>query len=223
MHRWFWDLRTTAPTATSYSYPIAAVPHRTPLVPQGPLVVPGTYTVRLTTDGKSVTQPLLVKMDPRVHMSQSELEALHAAQVTMATSLDELAKADLQAHSVMEQATAVQDPALAKQLATSSATLKTILDGTGPNATNRLPGIDDVTAEATLLYGELEQADANPTSALLAAAAHVQMEGKEVLPGWEQFKQSQLPEINQQIKKAHHPAINLDRKPTDMPQEGDED
>ena len=223
MHRWVWDLRATAPTATSYSYPIAAVPHRTPLVPQGPLVVPGTYTVRLTVDGKSETAPLLVRMDPRVHMSQSELEALHTAQTTMASSLDELAKADLQAHSVMEQVSAVQDPALAKQLATSSAALKTILDGTGPNATKRLPGIDEVTAEATLLYGELEQADANPTAALLAAASHVQKEGTEVLPGWEQFKQTQLPQMNQQIRNAHHPEINPDRKPTDMPQAGDED
>ena len=67
---------------------------------------------------KARPQPLLVKMDPRVHMSQSELEALHTAQTTMASSLDELAKADLQAHSVMEQVAAVQDPALAKQLAT---------------------------------------------------------------------------------------------------------
>ncbi|MGB7198258.1 MAG: glycoside hydrolase, partial [Acidobacteriaceae bacterium] len=217
MHRWVWDLRSTAPTATNYSYPIAAVPHRTPLVPQGPLVVPGTYSVRLTVDGKGETQPLRVKMDPRVHISQAELEALHTAQATMAASLDELAKADLQAHSVKEQVAAVQDPALAKQLATSKAALKTILDGTGPNVApgaHHLPGIDEVTAEATLLYGELEQADANPTTALLAAAAHVQKEGTEVLPGWEQFEKTQLPAMNQQIRNAHHPAINPDRKPT---------
>ena len=226
MHRWVWDLRSTAPTATNYSYPIAAVPHRTPLEPQGPLVVPGTYTVRLTVDGKSETQQLRVKMDSRVHMSQAELEALNAAQVTMAAALDELAKADLQAHSVMEQVAAVQDPALSKQFATSNAALKTILEGTGPNAargTHRLPGIDEVTAEATLLYGELEQADANPTAALLAAAAHVQKEATEVLPEWEQFKRSQLPEMNQQMRNARHPAINPDRKPTNMPQAGDED
>ncbi|HTU49107.1 MAG TPA: hypothetical protein VMF56_00855 [Acidobacteriaceae bacterium] len=223
MHRWVWDLRSTAPAATNYSYPISAVPHRTPLVPQGPLVVPGTYTVRLTVDGKTETQTVLVKMDPRVHMSQVELEALHTAQVTMAASLDALAKADLQAHSVMEQVTAIKDPALAKQLATSSAALKTIIDGTGPNATKRLPGVDEVTAEATLLYGELEQADANPTAALSTASAHVQKEGMEILPGWENFKRTQLPEMNRQIRNAHHPAINPDRKPTDMPQQGDED
>jgi hypothetical protein len=28
-------------------------------------VLPGTYTVKLTVGGKSYTQPLIVKMDPR--------------------------------------------------------------------------------------------------------------------------------------------------------------
>jgi len=223
MHRWVWDLRSTAPTTTNYSYPIAAVPHRTPLVPQGPLVVPGTYTVRLTVDGKRETQPLRIKMDPRVHMSQEELEALHAAQATMADSLSALAKADLQAHSVMEQVTAVQDPALSKRLAASIAGLQIIMEGTETEDAMASPGIDALTADATLLYGELQQADANPTAALLAAAARVKGEAREVLPRWEQFKQTQVPQMNRQIRNAHHPAINPERKPTNMPQAGDED
>jgi photosystem II stability/assembly factor-like uncharacterized protein len=225
MHRWVWDLRATAPTAAHYDYPIAAVPHRTPLAPQGPLVVPGTYTVRLTVDGKSETAPLTIKMDPRVHMSQAELEALHTAQTTMAASLDAVAKADLEAHSVMEQMDAVHDKT---QLAPFTAALKTLLDGdkadgTKPNVAKPLPGMDEVTAESTQLYGELQQADANPTAALLAAAAHVQQEGKEVLPGWDNFKQAQLPEMNRQLQRQHHPAIQLNQRPTNMPQEGDED
>ena len=228
MHRWIWDLRATAPTVAHYDYPIAAVPHRTPLAPQGPLVVPGTYTVKLTVDGKSETAPLTVKMDPRVHMSQAELEALHAAQTTMAASLDAVAKAELEAHSVVEQLDAVEDKALATQLAPFAAIVNTILDGdnadgTKPDATKHLPGIDEVTAESTQLYGELEQADATPTAALLAAAAHVQQEAKEVLPGWEDFKQKQLPEMNEQLQRQHHPAIQPNLRPANMPQAGDED
>jgi hypothetical protein len=225
MHRWVWDLRATAPTAAHYDYPIAAVPHRTPLVPQGPLVVPGTYTVRLTVDGKSETAPLTVKMDPRVHLSQVELETLHTAQATMAASLDTVAKADLEAHSVMEQIDAVRDKT---QLAPFVAALKAILDGnkadgTKADAAKPLPGIDEVNAESTQLYGELEQVDATPTAALLAAAAHVQQEGKEVLPGWENFKQKQLPEMNGQLQRQHHPAIRPNQQPGNMPQAGDED
>ncbi len=164
-------------------------------------------------------------MDPRVHMSQAELEALHTAQTTMAASLDAIAKADLEAHSVMEQIDAVQDKT---QLASFTAALKTLLDGdkadgTKSNASKSLPGIDEVTAESTQLYSEFEQADANPTAALLAAAAHVQHEGEEVLPGWENFKQTQIPEMNQQLQRQHHPAIRLNQRPANMPQEGDED
>jgi photosystem II stability/assembly factor-like uncharacterized protein len=43
-----------------------AVPHRTYSGVSSPWVAPGIYTVRLTVDGKSVTQPITVKMDPRV-------------------------------------------------------------------------------------------------------------------------------------------------------------
>ena len=32
----------------------------------GPTVLPGQYSVKLTVDGKSYTEPLTVRMDPRV-------------------------------------------------------------------------------------------------------------------------------------------------------------
>ncbi len=223
MHRWVWDLRATPPAATHSEYPIAAVPHRTPLEPQGPLVLPGTYTVRLTVDGLSESQSLVVKMDPRVHASTADLEALHTAQVAMAASLDALAKADLAAHSVKEQLAAPPNADLVAQLAPFSAALKTLLEGTGPGAAKRLPGIDEVTAEATGLYAQLQQADAAPTAALLAAAAHVEREGREVLPGWEEFSQKQLPALNLKLRDAHHFPIDVNRQPQNMPESGDED
>jgi photosystem II stability/assembly factor-like uncharacterized protein len=41
----------------------------------GPLALPGDYTVRLTVEGQSVTQPLRVELDPRVNASAADLEA----------------------------------------------------------------------------------------------------------------------------------------------------
>jgi hypothetical protein len=41
---------------------------------RGPLVVPGKYQVRLTTEGKSQTVPLAVKLDPRVKVDQADLQ-----------------------------------------------------------------------------------------------------------------------------------------------------
>jgi hypothetical protein len=71
-HRFSWDLRYD---------PLAgggggrgggaggAVPHRTFPGANAPWVAPGTYSVRLTVDGNSATQPIVVKIDPRVRVT----------------------------------------------------------------------------------------------------------------------------------------------------------
>jgi len=46
-----------------------AVPHRTYPGVNSPWVAPGAYTVRLTVNGKSQSQPITVKMDPRVKIT----------------------------------------------------------------------------------------------------------------------------------------------------------
>ncbi len=66
MHRFTWDLHYPAPAGAAQSYPISAIYRNTPTEPAGPWVMPGTYAVRLTVDGKTYTQPLTVRMDPRV-------------------------------------------------------------------------------------------------------------------------------------------------------------
>lgn len=60
MHRWVWDLRPT-PQAPSGG-PGGGGGFRR----GASTVLPGNYTVRLTTGGKSYTQQLVIKMDPRV-------------------------------------------------------------------------------------------------------------------------------------------------------------
>jgi hypothetical protein len=44
---------------------MSAIPHETPAGPEGPLVVPGKYVVKLTVAGQTYTQPLTVGPDPR--------------------------------------------------------------------------------------------------------------------------------------------------------------
>ena len=80
-----------------------------------------------------------------------------------------------------------------------------------------------MTNEATALYAELGAADAAPTTALAAASEHVEGEGREVLPVWEQFQQQELPQLDKLLRSAHKPGINLDRRPDNMPEAGDED
>ena len=66
LHRFVWDLHYAPPSGAPRSYPIAATPHDTASEPKGPWVVPGIYTARLTISGKSYTEPLVVRMDPRI-------------------------------------------------------------------------------------------------------------------------------------------------------------
>jgi hypothetical protein len=225
MHRWVWDLHETTPTATHYEYPISAVPHRTPLEPQGPVVLPGTYTVRLTVDGKSESASLTVKMDPRVTTSPEDLKTLYDAQEAMASSLNVLTKAYLAAHSVEEQIGSPQNAAIAAQLAPFKQKLESILEGSEHDkaATKHVPGLNDVTSEASELYGGLQGSDGAPTAAILQSSDHVEHEGTEVLPLWEEFKQTEIPALNKVLQDAHQPAVNLSRAPTNIPYEGDED
>ena len=73
-NRFLWDLRYAPPDALRHQYAISAMYQGTPGDPLGALVVPGTYEVRLTVAGKVYRQPLEVALDPRVKVSQRELE-----------------------------------------------------------------------------------------------------------------------------------------------------
>ncbi|HXE30770.1 MAG TPA: hypothetical protein VN515_03095 [Terriglobales bacterium] len=75
-----WDLRWEEPKTFSHNYNnvFAAIDHDTPGYPQGPMAVPGTYTVRLTVDGKASTQPLVVKNDPRIAATPPDAAALRS-------------------------------------------------------------------------------------------------------------------------------------------------
>ena len=103
MHRWVCDLHYPAPVSTRHDYPIAAIPHDTPRFPLGPTVLPGTYSVRLTVDGKSSTAPLTIKMDPRVKTSVAGLQKKFQAETRMASIMTDSAQAVLQGGSIRAQ------------------------------------------------------------------------------------------------------------------------
>ncbi len=74
MQRFVWDLHYPPPAGARRSYPIAAVYRKTPSEPLGPWVHPGRYTVRLTVDGRTYSQHLTVRLDPRVEISDQHLQ-----------------------------------------------------------------------------------------------------------------------------------------------------
>ena len=92
-HRFIWDLHYPPPATTSYSYPISAIVGDTPPDPMGPSVVPGTYTLRLTANGKSYTRALVIRIDPRVHMTAAELQLQYSTGVRMWETVNEASAA----------------------------------------------------------------------------------------------------------------------------------
>jgi hypothetical protein len=73
-HRFVWDLRYARPPALGYDYSIAAVFEKGgAILPQGPLVLPGIYTVKLSAGGKTWNQSLKVVLDPRVQPKQAKV------------------------------------------------------------------------------------------------------------------------------------------------------
>ncbi len=74
MHRFVWDLHYTPPTSQRHDYPISAILHNTPREPRGVIALPGQYKVKLSVDGENFTEPLTVKMDPRVKTPIADLK-----------------------------------------------------------------------------------------------------------------------------------------------------
>jgi hypothetical protein len=88
-NRFVWNLRYTPPLALRHSVPISAIFEDTPETPEGALVAPGTYEVRLTVSGKPYREPLEVAKYPRVETSQEGFErqvALARKETSLATS-----------------------------------------------------------------------------------------------------------------------------------------
>jgi photosystem II stability/assembly factor-like uncharacterized protein len=69
----------------------------------GPEAVPGSYTVRLTADGKSSTLPFSVHRDPRVTVSQADLEAQLAFALEVRDAITRLTRTVVHLREVRQQ------------------------------------------------------------------------------------------------------------------------
>ena len=89
-HRFVWNLRYTSPRGAQRQLPIAAVHKNTPSGPYAPFVAPGVYTIRLTADGVLSEQPITIKLDPRVTISESDLKLQTELSLACFTSYNDL-------------------------------------------------------------------------------------------------------------------------------------
>ena len=81
MHRFTWDVHYQSLDGSTRlggpTLPIAAIGQNTIQQPTTPWANPGTHTVRLTVNGKSYTQPIVVKADPRVKTPATAMQQIY--------------------------------------------------------------------------------------------------------------------------------------------------
>jgi photosystem II stability/assembly factor-like uncharacterized protein len=105
MNRFVWDLRYDPPDALNFSYyggmldyieytlSDHALPADTPREQTlGPIAVPGQYQLTFIGNGSVMKQPLTITLDPRVHVSQADLEAQLVASKRIVSGLAASAK-----------------------------------------------------------------------------------------------------------------------------------
>ena len=216
MHRWVWDLRYPSPISTLHEYPISAVPHQTPRYPLGPLALPGTYTVRLTADGKTQTTRLIVKMDPRVKTTPAGVRAQFELARQLAAAVTTSSQAVSQARSVQEQLTELsrnKNSAIAESAKNLNLRVTGMLDGSGADSEQTLKSVNQ---NAIDLYKDVEKSDAAPTMAQTNASTVVAPRLSRLLAQWQDLKQKQLPTLDRQLRPAGIPEIRIDLPPKEQ-------
>ncbi|HEU5453772.1 MAG TPA: glycoside hydrolase, partial [Terriglobales bacterium] len=208
MHRWIWDLHFAPLASLESGYPISAIPHDTPREPLGVRALPGRYTVRLTLDGRSFTQPLTVDMDPRVTASAADLNRQFALENRLADALrQDLAALD-QVRSVRQQL-AKNSGALSEQAKPFVDALAAFEGGRGGRRGASGSGFSPLNANLTAVYSVVDSADAAPTTQAEQAADTFLRDLQQELIAWQQWQTQQLPSLNNLLRQSNLPPITV--------------
>jgi photosystem II stability/assembly factor-like uncharacterized protein len=181
--------------------------------PAGPLLLPGTYQVRLTVAGKSYTTPIEIKMDPRVKISPEDLRKQYDLLTKLRDTEDEMNQAILgirdlnnqlqtlekrlalvkESKSVTDQCTELRKKARAieEELIQVNATAQED-EANYPTKLNSKLGY---------LSGVTDSADTTPTRAELEVFAELDKQLQAELNKWRDVLSKDLPALNDAMRK----------------------
>jgi len=183
--------------------------------PSGPKTVPATYHIRLTVDGEVHNQSLQVIMDPR---SPATLEALKqqfqlghqifSETVEARRAMSEISSAQKQLASA-QHGNAAHDAQFNALLTKAQSELGNMLES-AESDTKQGRGLQDAYKDMTSALRVVEGSDrAIPAQAALVYK-QASAEAKARIKEWAAFKQTQLPQLNQQLRGASLAPIDLD-------------
>ncbi|MGA9355387.1 MAG: hypothetical protein WBV46_16970, partial [Terriglobales bacterium] len=237
MHRFVWDLTYPVPDLLSRDFPISAIYHDTPLYPQGATVLPGRYTVELGANVELATlgsagglsQPLEIRLDPRVKTSPEDLRRQFDLDRKIAEALHRDFEALQQVRSLRAQikwlqrgksansaasSTALDGAAkIAADLEAKAAAIEGTEGGYGSRFMSTLEGRSLARLNGGLgtMLAQLDTADAAPTTQELEMFSEVEKALNEQLAAWDQLRTKDVPQLNEELKKAGQSPIDLQK------------
>ncbi|HEY5218960.1 MAG TPA: hypothetical protein VIJ16_04080, partial [Gemmatimonadaceae bacterium] len=199
-HRWVWNLHYPDPSVLAHEYPISAIPHDTPRLPLGTSVLPGKYTVRLTVNGKRYTQPLIVKMDPRVHATSADLQEQFALSMRIAAMIERDFTAIAEARALHVQLDSAK-------LRATSPDVRAAIDSL--DARVNAQSVTRLNGQLSSLLGTIDGVDARPTTQAAAAVTTLQRALDQAIAEWAKVKGPALTALNARLKSAGMPTITI--------------
>ncbi|HEV1286402.1 MAG TPA: hypothetical protein VNU44_13870, partial [Bryobacteraceae bacterium] len=205
LHRFVWDLRYPDPDQLLYTYygihvdyfeyTLAdhAIPHNTPWhEPQGPMVVPGQYEIRLTVGGMTYKQPLTVKLDPRLNYSTEELQRQLDLAQKVAVSMSATYEGYNQVAKLRKELAALNPKSPDAQAAAKALDQKAqgLTDAAGP------AGLGPMNRDLTRLLIAVDQSDSPPASSLIESYAGMCQDARAALARWNDLRAHDLPQLN---------------------------
>jgi photosystem II stability/assembly factor-like uncharacterized protein len=196
MHRVSWDLRyqpldTVKVTDAGDVGATGAVPHRSVPPPAAPWAPPGRYTVRLTVAGKSVTQALVLRLDPRVTTPAVGLAQLAALSREMYDAAAATRAAYRQARALLAQLDSTPgNEALRARVDSLAPAPRPRARGFGRPNPAEPPTLESASNALLGAAMALQGADVTPTAAQVAACARARTQAATVLARWARIKRA---------------------------------
>jgi hypothetical protein len=227
MHRFMWDVHLQPlPGAGGgrgggAGLPMQAIPFNTGSAPTTPWANPGTYTVKLTVDGRTYSQPITVKQDPRVKTPALVMQEVYSLTKAMYDGAVDAQAAAAQAQALRDQITALQPQAKGAAAEGLSAlerkvvplVLSPVGPITGPPGGGGRGGrgggpaappttLSGVASGLSGLMNSLQAADVEPTANVIAAIAAARANAGQVMARWATVKTVDVPAVNAQLRAA---------------------
>jgi hypothetical protein len=226
MHRISWDLRyQPLGEGGGRGGGGNAVPHRTYPSVNAPWAVPGNYTVRLSVNGKTYTQPIVVHLDPRVKLSPVTTSTLTSLTHEMYSGAVKARDAAEQARALAAKLEGLDTPDAAKMKTELTALAPPAPAGGrgggrgfgGPGggrgaAPNTPPTLDSVSAAMLAAAMSMQDAEAAPTAREVAAVTDARRQSTALMARWTRLMSVDLPALNAKRKAAGQPPIELPKR-----------